>query len=863
MAFKINKESEVSLESPESLFHDLRNRKVQGLLSHQADIIRQYHDKYSKSSNLAIQLPTGSGKTLIGLLIAEWRRKKFNQKSLYLCPTNQLVNQVCEQAKEKYGINAISFTGSKRKYDQVSVTEYLAAEKIGVTSYSSLFNINPFFDSPGLIILDDAHSSENYIASNWSVEIDRFQESTSSLYKNIAALLRPHISSSLYRKLSRELSSYHDFNAVDKLPFPIYLEIESDLLDIIEEHIHETDQKYSWHLIKDYLFACNFYISPLKFLIRPLIPPTNTHKPFSQAQQRIYMSATLGEGGDLERITGQVKIDRLSIPRGWDKQGIGRRLFFFPETSSERDNKAELFFKLAKISKRSLVITESDRQVNEICQVAEDKYEFNTFTIREIESSKKNFVSSDNAISVVANRYDGIDFPDDECRLILISGVPRATNLQESFIVNRFGAVILLNDRILTRIVQGFGRCTRNPTDYALIMIFGEELHKYLLSIDRRSFLHPEIQAELAFGIEQSKEIDADEFCENFEIFLEQDEEWQEADKHILSMRDNLIKKDLPGTESLRNSVKSEVKFVYALWNKDVDLALTEGQKVLGELTGKELRGYRALWNYMLGNVCWIGYKMGESSLQSKANEYYTLASKATMGVSWLNTLTKQNIIKSEDEDFDPDVLSVIERLESKLEDIGTLHDGNYRKIEKEIIDGINDPSNSQVFEEAHKKLGDILGYESGNVETQGAPDPWWLASDNLCFVFEDYTSGISEEVPIDKIRQANGHEGWIRDHLDLDEDATVFTILLTNREKIDQDAHVHLENIFYWNLGEFQEWAHNALSINNELRSKYTETGNLTWRAEAAQKYSDNFISPGSLKGYFLLRSAKKKLVT
>jgi hypothetical protein len=35
----------------------------------------------------------------------------------------------------------------------------------------------------------------------------------------------------------------------------------------------------------------------------------------------------------LERITGIEKIVRLPIPKGWDKQGIGRRFFLFPERS--------------------------------------------------------------------------------------------------------------------------------------------------------------------------------------------------------------------------------------------------------------------------------------------------------------------------------------------------------------------------------------------------------------------------------------------------------------------------------------------------------------------------------------------------
>jgi len=47
----------------------------------------------------------------VGLMIAEWRRRKNQERVVYLCPTKQLVNQVVEQADEKYGLSVLGFTG--------------------------------------------------------------------------------------------------------------------------------------------------------------------------------------------------------------------------------------------------------------------------------------------------------------------------------------------------------------------------------------------------------------------------------------------------------------------------------------------------------------------------------------------------------------------------------------------------------------------------------------------------------------------------------------------------------------------------------------------------------------------------------
>lgn len=62
------------------------------------------------------------------------------------------------------------------------------------------------------------------------------------------------------------------------------------------------------------------FFSWSEILIRPWIPPTLTHAPFANANQRLYMSATIGAGGDLERIMGVRRIHRIPIPAGWDKQ---------------------------------------------------------------------------------------------------------------------------------------------------------------------------------------------------------------------------------------------------------------------------------------------------------------------------------------------------------------------------------------------------------------------------------------------------------------------------------------------------------------------------------------------------------------
>src|SRR6185503_1892421 len=109
MPFKRAPRSNGVPNSPDKLLLDLPRRKIPDVLPHQREIMRTYAREGLTSQDVAMQMATGSGKTLVGLLIAEWLRRKNQERVVYLCPTRQLVNQVVEQAEEKYGLTVLGF----------------------------------------------------------------------------------------------------------------------------------------------------------------------------------------------------------------------------------------------------------------------------------------------------------------------------------------------------------------------------------------------------------------------------------------------------------------------------------------------------------------------------------------------------------------------------------------------------------------------------------------------------------------------------------------------------------------------------------------------------------------------------------
>ncbi len=564
MPFRKKKKNATAYDDIESLFRDLRNRKVEGLLSHQSDILRRYEVEAFNKPNVAIELPTGSGKTLVGLLIAEFRRLTKSERVLFLCPTKQLVLQVCEQADRKYGIKATPFIGKAREYDPNDKLKYQTGKTIAVATYSALFNTRPFFDSPELIILDDAHSSENYIAATWSLEVTR--KDHPAVYHGLLDIFGPALPAPQLQRFKAAERDERGVKWIEKVPTPDLIKEIATLGDFLDENTVDTDLKYAWSMLHGHLEACHAYVSYDSILIRPYIPPSHTHSAFAEATQRVFMSATLGLGGDLERMTGVRSFHRLPMPVGWDKQGIGRRFFIFPELSLGEDEIDSLIDAMVNRAGRALVLVPSDRHA--------DKYrdlfsEIPVYSARNIETSKDDFVAEQKAVAVLANRYDGIDLLGDECRLLIIEGLPKAGNLQELFMMSRMASGVLFNDRLRTRIIQAVGRCTRSATDYAAVCVIGEDFCDWLVLREKRSLFHPELQGELAFGVEQASNRTANDLLDNLDVFLTHGDEWDEVDSDIREYRSEARQETIPGQSALLQAAVLEVDYQSAMWKQD------------------------------------------------------------------------------------------------------------------------------------------------------------------------------------------------------------------------------------------------------------------------------------------------------
>ncbi len=846
MAFRKKKKSATIYADPESLFRDLRNRKVEGLLSHQSDILRRYM-KAIEEPDVALELPTGSGKTLVGLLIAEFRRLTRKERVLYLCPTRQLVLQVCEQAERKYGIKAIPFVGSVRDYAPSSKQAYQSATSIAVATYSALFNTNPFFESSHLIILDDAHASENYVASNWSLNISRRDQA--NIYSGLLDIFKNNLPPYEVQRFHSNERDLFGAKMIEIISTADLVEAIDTINPFLDEQTKDTDQRYAWSLLQGHLTACQVYISYDSILIRPFIPPTMTHPPFSYASQRVYMSATLGLGGDLERITGVRKIHRLPIPTGWDKQGIGRRFFMFPNLSLQASEVPQLCKRLVDEVGRALILVPSDKKGEPYIKLFDDR---EVYSATDIEQSKDKFIADDSAVAILSNRYDGIDLSGDECRMLIIEGLPKAGNLQELFFMSRMAASIVLNDRIRTRIIQAVGRCTRSATDYAAVCIIGDDFSDWLILDDKRSLFHPELQGELKFGDEQSSDRSVDEFVENLKVFLQHDDVWNDVDAEILEYRDESIQKSIPGQDQLFSAAAKEVEYQYCLWNGDYESCVKIAQEVAAILSGNDLQGFRGFWNYLGASACELACaQLGRKDYLPKAAELYKRAAGCLPALSWLRVqsarlATEEDI---ESEDVDSLLESNIERLEMLFDARSYSTAQRFERDVAETMAGLDSTDDSNAFEAAYCRLGELLGFHSENSDGNAAPDPWWISDNSLCLVSEAKNdSDPKHAVPVRHTRQAASHPDWIRDNVKLERNAEIHTVMVTPAKTIHADVPTYAGNVGWWQIDDFREWARNAINVLRSLRATFTGPGNVAWREQARQELIDHKLDPRSI---------------
>ncbi|WP_146248632.1 DEAD/DEAH box helicase [Curtobacterium sp. MCLR17_044] len=790
---------------------------VQGLWVHQGDVIRAYADKHTETADLALELPTGTGKTLPGLLIGEWVRRKGEGPVLYATPTTQLAKQVAKMAKRE-GVPVALLVGKHDDWDPAEEMAVETGEKIGLTTYSSVFNTRPYVPVPRLIIFDDAHAGEQFVGHKHGVDIRRTRDEAA--YLSVLTALKPFLSGLQYQRLTGapDPGSHH---AV-RLIVPA---VDRDALTALDATLAKLGRphRYDHAMIRAGFDSSLVYLSYSGIQIRPMIPSTSDNKVFAQAKQRIYLSATLGSGGELERAFGRTSIVRMPL-KSKTAPRSGRRLFVFPDLVAGGDSLA-LTKQIVALTGKALVLSQDTVEGAKDAAALLAGAGVSVLGRDELESQGlQAFAKAQTGVLGLANRYDGMDLPDSVCRIVVLDGKPDAVGLQEKFLSERAEANAALSERIRTRIVQGAGRSTRGPNDFAVVIVRGTDLTKYFARPENIAALEPELQAEVLFGWENSRGFSADTIVQNVETFLEHDEDWRSGgEEKVAEFLDDANKLEPAAAEPLGKAAPLEVAAWQLAYAGDWVAASDKLQEAVSEVGAEATRGYRGLLLYIAG--VWMHLGARDETQRGRARELVRGAGMAANRGTWLREMMP--LPGATEVDLAPmDVVAVNEivtRLRGKIKS-GTLK-GDLAEMQAAL-----EQIEAKRYERGLTALGSFLGAAAAKPQGQARADSSWEWGTAIWLTIEAKSEQHDDGLlPVKDIRQANTQMDQLAADRNMDSPpANSPIVLLSDRLTVDpQHAPIASRNVYLSSPAIVKAIAADVAAVWADLLS--TATGKLS----------------------------------
>ena len=482
---------------PLEIFNSLTLRgSIENIWEPQAEALREWN-KARKESDVVIQMNTGGGKTLVGVMAAQSLLNELNRRVLYVVPNNQLVEQTLTKVDELGLQAAARFKGQWRNQEA-----FQAAETFCVTNYAAVFTgYSTFFDKDvAALVFDDAHVAEGTIRDQFTLKI----ASDSKLFSEILALYRPHFANTLG---ATKLEDIAKGNPTVVLFVPMYVvwKHAAELRKLLSDGGVAADDarttKFVWDHIGDHLSHCCVLISANGVEISPPSIPLHSLPYFSTEVRRVYLTATLPSDASFARTFGLMK---PAIVRPGGKSGDAQRLFIFaPGDTDENQRKGALGLVTGR---KACVISPSTSKAGQWNPPA---------TIFDKDSGhvgiERFSASTDPQLLGLVARYDGIDLPGDACHVLIVDRLPKGEALFDRFIDEGVRIAAIRIGNTATRIVQAIGRIFRSNTDHGAVILVGVDLQDWIRNPANRAYLPSLLQQQLGFGTELAKKVAAKE----------------------------------------------------------------------------------------------------------------------------------------------------------------------------------------------------------------------------------------------------------------------------------------------------------------------------------------------------------------
>ncbi len=763
---------------------------------HQLDVLVKLYKEMQKNEvkDFAISLPTGTGKTVVGLLLSYYSVLREKLKVLYLCPNVFLCDQVLNEAKG-LGIPAVPLYGSWEKISNTEKTKFLSGNAVGVATYSTLFNSSPRVGNLGMIIMDDIHAAGDTIISNWSIRITR--DKNEGLFDQFYGVISPILNKQ--QKLVLENKPKKD-EMYEMLYSKQWLSIIDDITPILEAHSNDEEVKYQLPSVRAKLesFFCILHYNSIE--IRPLTPPSHTLSAFKDARYRVYMSATPDVTGNLENNVGIEQLKWISLK---DVDVPGNRLILNLDALIPKMTDENKVISIVQKVNRTVILTQSLVQQSILKNALESaKYRGTIITPKSgsISEEMERFKKETKAVIILAGRYDGIDLGDGFADGIILYHLPKAINAFENFTTLKWETKDEAEARAIQRVHQGMGRCTRRDSDEVQIFLIGEDLVKLLLDPQTVSSFPGKLKLELEMcnGMTDSNLLD-----NYLSAFRNKSDEWK-------AMVEDINKKAAKYTSSIGDVRESDTKFMFTkysnyLWSGNYDAAYNLATGLMQKLASKSREKDSAIWAYLAGVSSDVfAFLSGKNPYLEPGHELFQTAVSRSERRDWFGNLS--NFLHQE---------QIQTSLEPRIERISSLlssYSPQNNKLEEALNDSIKnfksgDDANVKLF---LSKLGESLGFEAMIPSRQGSPDCIWLSNSTVDFIFEAKTMKINGLLTIEEVRQIIALPDEVRNNEKLNVPSTLFPICITDVSKIAKEEQHNSIKFYILRVRDLEEMAQN-----------------------------------------------------
>jgi tetratricopeptide (TPR) repeat protein len=743
-----------TLTNPRDLFSALPNKdiKYQYPRDVQGQVWQKWYEKRN-DKNMILKMNTGSGKTVVGLLILKSSINEKKVPAIYVVSDNFLVEQVIKEAKSlgiavTTDINSTNFRRGK---------EILVCNIHKLVNGKSVFGIGERKIEIGSIIIDDAHACIDTVESQYTIKIP----SSNKMYNIILQIFLSSI------KLQNESKAIEledsQPNAMALVPFWSWKKNLNDIRRILLANSEDDSLKFILPLLKDNLEFCRCVISNKEIEITPHVIPIDIITSLEYAQRRIFMTATLVDDSILATHFG-LGIDDISNVVTPDIVGdIGDRMILIPQSinSEISDDKLKEYYKFLSKKINVVIIVPSFyrlyywKDVSDLI-ITKDNIETN------IEAMKNKHIG----LVVLVNRYDGIDLPHNACRVLVIDGLPDSRRLIDQITESQLmGSSKSINQKI-QKIEQGMGRGVRSNNDYCVVFLMGKSLISHLYNFDAISKFSSATKAQFELSEKISEQLQGKSLEEihynAISVSLERNEDWIIASKSCLSSliykQNNLdnfsISQRLAYNEARINQYDNAIQILNDAIDKNDKIVSGFSKQILAEYINykDEAEAQKTLISAIRDNknilkpMEGIDYKRIKTVDEQAKNLQRFLSTKYSNGLN-------QFIID----------------IDAILEDLIFIPD-TIRPT-------------APIFEDAIKNIAYYLGFSGQRPENEygRGPDNLWSVGNNNYFVIE-CKNGVSNRI-INKhdINQLNGSIAWFNKEYDHSSKCTPIMIHLGN----------------------------------------------------------------------------------